>query len=46
MAKKKAKAKQGKKKKQGMRLLTPQEIVDYYREHKRLPPQIQQRIGK
>jgi len=40
----KAKPKAGKKAKAKHRLLTPQEIIAYYREHKTLPPDIQRRI--
>ena len=28
------------------RLLTPQEIIDYYRAHHKLPPELQRRAGK
>jgi len=30
----------------GGRLYTPQEIIDYYRKHKGLPPEIRKRAGK
>ena len=36
----------GKKAKIGHRLLTPGEIIEYYRTHRALPPEIQRRIEK
>lgn len=42
----KAAASGRKKGKPGCRLLTPQEIIDYYRKNKSLPPEIQRRVGR
>ncbi|MBN2067307.1 MAG: hypothetical protein JW744_02470 [Candidatus Diapherotrites archaeon] len=34
------------KKKPKLRVLTPQEIIDYYREHRKLPPEMERTGGK
>ncbi len=43
---KKKKAKHSGKAKGTHRLLTPTEIIEYYRKHHSLPPEIERRVGK